>query len=77
MNFEIPFLSEPLATSVEFANKLAGDVQVSSLEVHEKSLLALVIFIAMSALGYLYMVLFHLFLESFILCLKIKIRMSA
>lgn len=77
VNFEIPILGEPLTTAWESANKLAWDEHMRGLEMYEESLLALVIFIAMGALGYLNMVLFDLFLESFILCLQIGTRLSA
>lgn len=77
MDLEVSLLSESFTASLEFAYKLARNEEVSSLEVHKKSLLALIIFIAMRTFGYLYMVLINLFLESFKLSLKFLNRFTA
>ena len=70
MNFEVTFLCESFLTSWEIANKLAWNIKVSSLKMDKKSLLALIVSIAIWTLGYLNMVLFNLFLESLILSLN-------
>jgi hypothetical protein len=72
MNLEVSLFSESLPASFEFAYKFARNEEMSGLEMHKKSLLAFVIFIAMGTFGYLYMVLINLFLESFKLSLKFR-----